>query len=387
MLRSFEIKNFRTFSHLRIERLGRVNLIVGKNNVGKTTLLEALHVYTAENPRVLHENLADHDELLLSGTPGEAYLDYGSLFHGRQSTGVKIILRGVHGTGVESQLRMELVEIRRVEDSEGNVDYHQIRVTEDHQDRACDVEPEGEIVFGLGVHRQGGPARIYKPHRPRWKYQIEPDVAYIRTEEVPSGMLARWWDSIAGTTFESKAIESLYVVAPLELIRLVKDPTRDPGRVFLARMRDEAEPIPLKSLGGGPWRMLQIAAAVAYLGRMSSAHQQPVEERSSDTPEEALGRRARTLLIDEIENGIHYTLQVKLWKLIFRLAEEYDLQVFATSHSWDCMQGFAEALAEDERNDGVVIRLEKVEGEEQTGAVIVNRDALPVVIRDSIEVR
>ena len=47
MLTSLEIKNFRTFAHLRIERLGQVNLILGKNNVGKTTLLEALQVYAS----------------------------------------------------------------------------------------------------------------------------------------------------------------------------------------------------------------------------------------------------------------------------------------------------------------------------------------------------
>ena len=45
MLSSLKIRNFRTFSHLFIERLGRVNLILGKNNVGKTTLLEALFIY------------------------------------------------------------------------------------------------------------------------------------------------------------------------------------------------------------------------------------------------------------------------------------------------------------------------------------------------------
>src|SRR5262245_60205982 len=40
ILDSLEIQNFRTFQHLRIEKLGRVNLITGKNNVGKTSLLE-----------------------------------------------------------------------------------------------------------------------------------------------------------------------------------------------------------------------------------------------------------------------------------------------------------------------------------------------------------
>ena len=44
ILDSLEIRRFRGIDHLRIERLGRVNLIVGKNNVGKTTLLEALRL-------------------------------------------------------------------------------------------------------------------------------------------------------------------------------------------------------------------------------------------------------------------------------------------------------------------------------------------------------
>ena len=46
LLDSLEIKGYRCFEHLTIEKLGRVNLIVGKNNVGKTALLEALWIYT-----------------------------------------------------------------------------------------------------------------------------------------------------------------------------------------------------------------------------------------------------------------------------------------------------------------------------------------------------
>ena len=200
-------------------------------------------------------------------------------------------------------------------------------------------------------------------------------------------MLGRWWDSIAGTTYEREAIDSLSIVAPLELVRLIDDPTRHPGRVFLVRMQGETEPVPLKSLGGGPWRMFQIATAVAYLARMSSSHKQSVQAASPDTPGETLAHPTKLLLIDEIENGIHYTLHVKLWRFIFRLAQRYNLQVFATSHSWDCLKGFQKALAADEQADGLAIRLERVEGQEQTGAVIIDRDDLPIVIRDSIEVR
>ena len=47
ILNSLEIRNFRGFQHLTIERLGRVNLIVGKNNIGKSNLLEALQLYAS----------------------------------------------------------------------------------------------------------------------------------------------------------------------------------------------------------------------------------------------------------------------------------------------------------------------------------------------------
>ncbi len=379
MLPNFKITNYRTFSHLQIERLRRVNLIVGKNNVGKTTLLEALHVYAAENPRVALETLADHDELLLSGRAAHVYLDYGSLVHGRQPTGAKIVIGPMNGISTEDELTLELVNFEGVEDSEGKIDFEEIT--------NADVEPEGEIFYGLGIRRGGGPSRLYPPRKPRWEYPTESGVVYIRTEEVPSGMLGRWWDSIAGTAYEREVIDSLSIVAPLELIRLINDPTRDPGRLFSVRMQGETEPVPLKSLGGGPLRMFQIATAVAYLARMSSSHRESVQATSPDASRDGLERRTEYLLIDEIENGIHYTLHVKLWRFIFRLAIKYDLQVFATSHSWDCMKAFAKALAEDETNDGLVIRLEEVEGKEETGAVIIDREDLPIVIRDSIEVR
>ena len=49
MLNSLEIRNFRAFQELKIEHLGRVNLLVGKNNVGKTSLLEAIQLYASQD--------------------------------------------------------------------------------------------------------------------------------------------------------------------------------------------------------------------------------------------------------------------------------------------------------------------------------------------------
>ncbi len=63
ILNSLEIHNFRGFKHLQIERLGRVNLIVGKNNVGKSSLLEALQLYAHNgNPTLIWKILQARDE-------------------------------------------------------------------------------------------------------------------------------------------------------------------------------------------------------------------------------------------------------------------------------------------------------------------------------------
>jgi recombinational DNA repair ATPase RecF len=62
MLDSFLIRNFRLFEDLQIDHLSQVNLFVGKNNSGKSCLLEALQIY-AGNARlnVLLDIIAAHD--------------------------------------------------------------------------------------------------------------------------------------------------------------------------------------------------------------------------------------------------------------------------------------------------------------------------------------
>jgi len=64
ILNSLKIRNFRGFRHLLVERLERVNLIVGKNNVGKSNLLEALQTYArgASTPAIISEIMKTDSE-------------------------------------------------------------------------------------------------------------------------------------------------------------------------------------------------------------------------------------------------------------------------------------------------------------------------------------
>src|SRR3989339_789920 len=68
MIESFEIQNYRLFKHLKIEKLGRVNLITGKNNVGKTALLEALFLFSSKYYGDALKNIQIYRDYLTSFT-------------------------------------------------------------------------------------------------------------------------------------------------------------------------------------------------------------------------------------------------------------------------------------------------------------------------------
>lgn len=96
--------------------------------------------------------------------------------------------------------------------------------------------------------------------------------------------------------------------------------------------------------------------------------------------------RAHPLLVDEVENGIHYATLPRVWKFLFEVAERHAIQIFATSHSWDCIEAFQAAAAEMcKMRDARLIRIEAKNGEKR--AVIFSGDELATVTRDHIEVR
>jgi predicted ATP-dependent endonuclease of OLD family len=86
------------------------------------------------------------------------------------------------------------------------------------------------------------------------------------------------------------------------------------------------------------------------------------------------------LLIDEFENGLHWRVQRELWAALGKAAKEFDVQIFATTHSRDCIGGFVSASKELSIPDATVYRLER-EGDE-----IYAVDLALVNVEDALEV-
>ena len=173
---------------------------------------------------------------------------------------------------------------------------------------------------------------------------------------------ARYWDSVV-LREEDRVVQALNLVVAdtVERVALMGmwDERRGTQR-FEVRVRGRDEPVPLRSLGDGAVRFFGAAIVLA---------------RS----------RNGFLLIDEAENGIHHSVQAAFWRMVLRAAEANNVQVIATTHSFDCVRGFAQAVEDTPDASGVLVRLER-DGD-QTRAVTYEEDQMKVAAEHGIEVR
>jgi AAA15 family ATPase/GTPase len=72
-----------------------------------------------------------------------------------------------------------------------------------------------------------------------------------------------------------------------------------------------------------------------------------------------LTHKEKIVFIDEIENGIHYSLLDDLWEIILKISKEQNVQVFATTHSKECIESYARVAKKLEDEDVTYIKMSK----------------------------
>ena len=125
------------------------------------------------------------------------------------------------------------------------------------------------------------------------------------------------------------------------------------------RSKSIPHPVPLRSFGDGLNRLFGIVLSL-------------------------VNAKDGLLLIDEFENGLHHSVQADAWRTVFKIASRLDIQVMATSHSWDSIEAF-QAAASEVPDEGVLIRLSR-KGEDIVSTVF-SEDEFGIATRDRIEVR
>jgi AAA15 family ATPase/GTPase len=364
-LNSLEIQNFRPFQHLKIERLGRVNLIVGKNSVGKSSVLDAIHLYDEHgSPLLLQQILKAHNELNTKrfkngwGNTIETQLSVlKNLFFDRK---LDLKVSPIIHIGEISSAKKQ-VNIRLGPYVLKNVDFtDKLRLSIDEFD-LTDKAPLAFVVqYGTDEPRISRLDRI----RDFDIYDESPSTSgiFVTTGGLSETLIGDLWDAIILSTAENEVVKALRIIHP-GVERVAVKPNSASSQTqyeVVVKLKELDEPLPLRSLGDGMNRVFGITLAL-----VNSAN--------------------GFLLIDEIENGLHYSVQLEVWKLIFEVARRLNVQVFATTHNWDCIEAFQEAAAADDHSEGMLIRLENKAGRMVT--TLFDEDDLAIVTQNEIEVR
>ena len=154
----------------------------------------------------------------------------------------------------------------------------------------------------------------------------------------------------------------------------------------MARMTSEMDPVPLASLGDGMLRVFELALAMEFAASRATPSTTLLTTDAKDVDGGIfIALDEPVLLIDEVEIGVHYSALPDVWRYLFRAARERGIQVFATTHSWDCIEAFQQAATEEPEGSALLMRLEQKDHEHR--AVLFDQDELPTVTKHHIEVR
>ncbi len=345
MLDKLKIQNFRVFGDTTIERFADVNLIVGRNNSGKSCLLEALRVYAGKaSYDVLLDLIKERDEYRDLHTQKGEIDRYSAVDNPLRYlfNGYHFPMPGKDGVCISSSepekdtLRLYTKWYQRLKDGTGNL----LDATEPTQENIEDLElrlvadyaGQRNSSYSLGDIRENLNRRVLIHN------VVEANnVQFVAAQSAADESIPVLWDMINLTDLESEVTECLKIIDPRTIgVAVIGNGhpkgTSVSGRFPIVRLEGSDERIPLRSMGDGMLRLFHIILAL-------------------------VNAKNGMLLIDEFENGVHWSVQPKIWDVIFRLAKQLNVQVFATTHSKDCVSAFVD-IWNMNRESGGFLRLE-----------------------------
>lgn len=324
MISSIHIEGFRGFEHFEMHDLAPVNLLVGANNSGKTSLLEALRLLTSRaDPQALWDILWRRGERAVEKPrhPEVPKVDVSGLFAGRAFHADAGFALTASNQRPERTLKVEVTEL-----------HEELR-------REFYLSDNGNSELGLRMSGRPQPLTDLIPldasgalsveaiHTPRRSKRGQvrehaSPVQYITTDAMNADDIFLMWDGIILKPDEDLVLSALACIDPdVERIAAIRTSNSEhdwrPSRSgFIVKHKRFENPVPIGSLGDGIWRLFSLAIAMTQC-------------------------RGGVLLVDEIDTGLHYSAMSDMWRLIIRTARMFEVQVFATTHNYDCLSSLA----------------------------------------------
>jgi AAA15 family ATPase/GTPase len=371
MLKSVKIENFRGFKSFELQQLGRINLLVGENNSGKTSILEAVQLLCSRtNLEPLGEIMINRGEYFWSDDPREEReLDICHLFYD-------------HQFDIDSQFSISGINDNFKEEFSVNIGSINLHIDADLEELSSNLkslnfkvvwnrEDEAKEILNLPLLDNNCLSLRYIKRSSRDKKNQLSRTVFVNSASLNTTNMKELFEAVVLTPEEELATEALRIIDPkIERIATanVQKSTQmarlrsaaDSHTGFFVRLSDKKERVPIGSMGDGIWRILGLALAI-------------------------VSAKDGYLFVDEIDTGLHFTTMSGMWKMIWDTAKRLNVQVFATTHNSDCWQSLAEiAEQEDVTDDGIRIhRIEK--GKEKS--IVFNEAQIVIAAERELEVR
>ncbi|MEO1289418.1 MAG: AAA family ATPase, partial [Chloroflexota bacterium] len=359
------VQNFQGFRNLELKDIKRVNLIGGKNNVGKTSLLEALMIYTGKYRTVYYglNTVALTEDIqreYMTGLP-RVYSRNGDLhrwdslfFNFDIENEINFVGDGFPSNMLPSfdNLRISLETVSSF-DMNSLANYRFIRALEDTDF----AKLEQIIKFERPTHNT-----IYLIKD--GKYLLTSDILNqpIPSQAVRSQSTVESRDTKAHFSKLKQEKSMKILIDALQIIepRLINVDLLSDG--IYVDIEGMSQLIPLTSMGEGMSRIASIVLTMANV-------------------------RDGLVVIDEVENGLHFSVQEKLWKVIANIAHQFNVQVFATTHSLEMIRAAQQAFAETPDDDFRYYRLDRDAETNDPVAVKYSQKTMAAAVEMGYEVR
>lgn len=352
MLKSVKVRNFRVFDRLSVDHLSRVNLIGGRNNSGKTSLLEALFLLSGGgNPSLaLNANVIRIPDIPMSGPRETLRETYWKPMFAELDTERVIEIEGVHTRRGPLILRISMERPNIVELPLGD--------SKDISAKDLHSEPPLFLSFKVGssvavegrVRVTGQSIQVDQPNAPV-PFNASILATRITNDQEDAARLAHLRKQKRG----DHVLDSLRVIEPKLQSIEVNSASGFPmiwGDIGLSEL------VPLAMMGEGMTRLARLVLAIA-------------------TAPNGL------VLVDEIETGFHHTVMSDVWRTVGEAATQFDTQIVATTHSYECVQAAHGALG-----DGDEFLLHRLEvSEAGNRCVTYQPESIDAAIHHDLEVR
>lgn len=351
-----------------MDKLGRLNLLVGTNNSGKTSVLEALYLLSSRgDPAALWQVVWRRGERMMVGRnsrPPQPELDVCHLFKGHE---IQETSKFTVSSKNQTPERSIVFTIAQISPKDNRRDLFNDGPISSRLILKITGTPNPVVPF-LPLSRTGGlqsDALEETPRRLRTARKMAQDPAlaqFITAESLDVDDLVALWDRVALTKDEPLILKALqFLDRDIEAIAAQVSQTFYGSRgAFILKRKNHEHPIPIGSMGDGMWRLLAMAIAITQC-------------------------KGGVLLVDEIDTGLHHTVMSDMWTLIFNAAKEFDVQIFATTHSYDCVFSLAK-ICSDEDSATNEVTIQRIEHGKQN-SIAYSENEIRIVADRKLEVR